>query len=345
MRSAVFDSALADAGADAFVHAGPPGDPVVSYLTGAQLPCRAAVVYGGRVAVVPGRPLPEHVSVREDVTILEPRAVPAKRLPDLVADAVLAPRTIPHDAALYLEGDGVEVSSTTAHERARSRKTNGETEALREAVAAAEAGLEAVAGVLAEAEPETDSNRLADDHGTVAAERVRRTANAAVAGEGASGETAMQPAGPVEPGTPLRIEVAATVDGHRAPVFRTFVPDTDGGWDRRATLGCEYGVEAAWEVVDPGETTAERAGEEATAELASLGFPPETTEVDVHGVGLDRREAPTGEDALVEGAVVSVSASVTDGETVGVSDVAVVTADGAERVGSLPRSVVPKADY
>jgi len=40
-----------------------------------------------------------------------------------------------------------------------------------------------------------------------------------------------------------------------------------------------------------------------------------------------------------------VSASVSDGETVGVSDVAVVTADGAERVGSFPRSVVPKADY
>jgi Xaa-Pro aminopeptidase len=374
MRSAPLDSALADAGADAFVHAGPPGDPTVSYLAGAQLPCRAAVVYGGRVAVVPGRPLPEHVTVREAVTVLDPAATPAERLPDLVGDAVIGPRIIPHDAALYLEGDGVEVSSTTAHERARSRKTASETEALRGAVEAAEVGLEAAANLLAEADPSGDA--LTDgaddaDGRTVTAERVRRTANATMASEGAAAETTVQPAGSVEPGEPLHVQAAATVDGYRAPVFRTFVPDTDGGWDRRATLGCEYGVEAAWEIVDPGETTAERAGEEATAELASLGFPPEETTVDVHGVGLERREAPVGEEALVEGAVVSVSASVTDGgvggggldadgedsdgvdgdvetgkgETVGVSDVAVVGEDGAERVGSFPRSVVPKADY
>jgi Xaa-Pro aminopeptidase len=357
MRPAVFDSALADAGADAFVHAGPPGDPVVSYLTGAQLPCRAAVVYGGRVAVVPGRPLPERVAVGEDVTVLDPHPAPAERLPGLVADSVLAPRSIPHDAALYLESDGVEVSSTTAHEDARCRKTATETRALREAVAAAESGLEAAAGLLAGADTagETLTGEDGDD---VTAERVRRIADAAIASDGATPETTVQPSGRVEPGTPLHVEVAAAVDGYRAPVFRTFVPDTDGGWDRRATLGCEYGVEAAWEIVEPGETSATRAGSEATAELASLGFPPETTEVDVHGVGLQRRESPTGGDALVEGAVVSVTATATPDEanggseeaaddlgSVGVSDVAVVTGDGAERVGSFPRSVVPKADY
>ncbi|MDL0137763.1 M24 family metallopeptidase, partial [Halobacterium salinarum] len=145
---------------------------------------------------------------------------------------------------------------------------------------------------------------------------------------------------------PLRVTATAVVDGYHAPVRRTFVAGADGGWDRRATLGCEYGVDAAIDVIEAGETTAERAGEEATAELASLGFPPEETTVDVHGVGLERREAPTGEATLAEGAVVSVSAGVTDdGRTVGVSDVAVVGADGAERVGSFPRSVVPKADY
>ncbi|MDH5020533.1 M24 family metallopeptidase [Halobacterium rubrum] len=356
MRPGVFDSALADAGADAFVHAGPPGDPVVSYLTGAQLPCRAAVVYGGRVAVVPGRPLPEHVAVREDVTVLDPHPVPAERLPGLVADEVVAPRAIPHDAALYLEGDGVDISSTAAHERARRRKTDGELEALRDATEAAEVGLEAAAGLLADSD--ADANRLGADGEDVTAERVRRAANGAVAEAGATPETAVQPAGVVDPGEPLRVTVAGAVDGYRAPVFRTFVPDSDGGWDRRATLGCEYGVEAALEIVEPGETTAERAGEEATAELASLGFPPETTDVDVHGVGLQRREAPTGEDALVAGAVVSVTATARPDEangggeeaaddpgSVGVSDVAVVGENGAERVGSFPRSVVPKADY
>jgi Xaa-Pro aminopeptidase len=356
MRSGAFDSALADAGADAFVHAGPPGDPVVSYLAGAPLPCRAAVVYGGRVAVVPGRPLPDHVAARDDVSVLEPAATPAERLPGLVADAVLAPRTIPHDAALYLEGEGVDISSTAAHERARRRKTDGELASLRDAVAAAEAGLEAAAGLLADANAAGET--LAENDEPVTAERVGRAADAAVAGEGAAPETTAQPAGQVDPGTPLHVEVAASVDGYRAPVFRTFVPDTDGGWDRRATLGCEYGVEAALEVVEPGETSATRAGSEATAELASLGFPPETTEVDVHGVGLERREAPTAEDALGEGAVVSVSATAEPDEAngggeeaaadlgpVGVSDVAVVTDEGAERVGSFPRSVVPKADY
>ncbi|MDL0119269.1 M24 family metallopeptidase [Halobacterium salinarum] len=335
MRAPPFATALADADADAFVHVGPPDDPVVSYLAGTQLPCRAAVVYGGRVAVVPERSLPAASGVPAEVTVLDPHSVPARRLPGLASDAVLAPRMLPHDAALSLEEAGIDVSSTVVHKHARRSKTPAEQKTLREAVAAAEAGLGAAGGLLADG--------VADDLGTP--EAVRRAANAGIADDGAVPATTVRPAS-AEPDTPLRVTATAVVDGYHAPVRRTFVAGADGGWDRRATLGCEYGVDAAIDVIEAGETTAERAGEEATAELASLGFPPEDTTVDVHGVGLERREAPTGEATLAEGAVVSVSAAVTDdGRTVGVSDVAVIGADGAERVGSFPRSVVPKADY
>jgi Xaa-Pro aminopeptidase len=332
MRPAVLDRALADAGADAVVHAGPPGDPVVSYLAGERMPCRAAVVYGGRVAVVPERALPRHVSVRGDVSVLDAEPVPAKRLPGLVAGSVLAPRTIPHDAALYLENAGVEVASTDALARARSVKTDRERAAIESAQTAAEAGAAAAAGLLAGGE-------------SVTGERVRRAANAAVAEAGATPETVVDADGDLAPSDPVRVRVAARADGYWAELARTFVADSDGGFERRATLACEYAVDAALDIVEPGESSADRLAEEATAELGSYGFDPEQATVDVRGVGLERREAPTGEAVVEPGAALAVSVRVSDEETVRVADTAFVSEDDAERVGSFPRSVVPKADY
>jgi Xaa-Pro aminopeptidase len=331
MRPAVLDRALADAGADAVVHAGPPGDPVVSYLAGERLPCRAAVVYGGRVVVVPERTLPED-RVADGVTVLAPEPVPSRRLPDLVGDAVLAPRTIPHDAALYLENDGVSVASTDALDRARRAKTDRERAAIEDAQAAAEAGAAAAAGLLAGGE-------------SVTAERVRRTANAAVAEAGATPETVVDADGALAASDPVRVRVGARADGYWAELARTFVADSDGGFERRATLACEYAVDAALDVVEPGESTADDLAEEAVAELGSYGFEAEQAAVEVRGVGLERREGPTGEAVVDPGAALVVSVHVTDEDAVRVADTAFVREERADRVGSFPRSVVPKADY
>ncbi|NIB98426.1 M24 family metallopeptidase [Halobacterium sp. R2-5] len=341
MRSAVFDGALADAGADAFVFVGPPGDPLVRYLSGAAVPCRAAVVYAGRVAVVPERPLPDDVAVREDVTVLDPVATPARKLPGLVADSVLAPRTLPHDAALYLEEAGVDVSSTDAHLRARETKTDAELDALRDAQAAAEAGMAAAAALLADA----GGDPLADDDGDVTAERVRRTANAAVARAGADPETVVAAEGPIAASDAVPIRVTPGVDGYRGWLARTFVADSDGGWERRATLAGEYAVDAGIDIVDVGETAVDAAAEEVTAELGSYGFPPTAGTGTVHGVGLERRELPAGDDAVEPGAALAVRAELDADQTVWVADLAVATGDGVERVGDFPRSVVPKPDY
>ncbi|MFB6270047.1 MAG: M24 family metallopeptidase [Halobacterium sp.] len=341
MRAAVFDGALADAGADAFVFVGPAGDPLVRYVSGASLPCRAAVVYGGRVAVVPERPLPERVAVRDDVTVLDPEATPAQRLPGLVADSVLTPRDVPHDAALYLENDGVEVSSTDAHLRARSRKTDSERAAVRDAQAVAERGMAAAAALLASA----DGDTLADEDGEVTAERVRRTANAAMAEAGATPETVVGADGALAASEPVPVRVTPRVDGYQGFLARTFVADSDGGWERRATLASEYAVDAAIDVVDVGETTATAAAEEATAELGSYGFPPTAGRGRVHGVGLEARERPAGDDVIETGSVLAVRAELDDDHPVWVADLAVATADGVERVGDFPRSVVPRTDY
>ncbi|WP_336035261.1 M24 family metallopeptidase [Halobacterium yunchengense] len=341
MRRGAFDGALADAGADAFVHAGPAGEPTVSHLAGERLPCRAAVVYGGRVAVVPERPLPDRVVVRGDVTVLDSEPTPAERLPDLVGDSVLAPRTLPHDAALYLEHAGVEVASTGAHERARERKTDAELDAVRAAQAAAEDGMAAAAALLANAR----GDPLADEHGEITAERVRRAANAAVAAAGADPETVVAAEGAIAASDAVPVRVTPRADGYSGWLARTFVADSDGGWERRATLAAEYAVDAAVDVVDVGETTAAAAAEEATAELGSYGFPPTEGCGGVHGVGLERRERPGGDDAIEAGAVLAVRADLDAEQRVWAADLAVATGEGVERVGSFPHSVVPKADY
>lgn len=348
MRRGVVDSALADASADAFVHVGPPGDPTVQYFCGTALPCRAAVVYGGRVAVVPERSLPDHVtsSLGEDATVLDPHPTPAECLPGLASGAVLAPRSLPHDAALYLENDGIDVSSTDAHERARAVKTDSEQAAIEDAQAAAGAGISAVAELLATAEQADDrDSTLTADGVPVTAERVRRTANEAMARAGATPETVVEASGALDAAKPISVRATPTVDGYRGLLARTFVADSDGGWERRATLACEYAIDAALDIVEPGETTVAEAEAEATAELGSYGFPPEAGSADVHGLGLERREAPTGDATVEKGMVLAVTTRLDDEGEVLLADVGVAGEDRVERVGVVPRSVVPKTDY
>ncbi|WP_232687252.1 M24 family metallopeptidase [Halobacterium zhouii] len=366
MRLAALDAALAEADAAAFVHAGSAGDSTIRFLSGVALPCETVVVYDeDSVMLVPACSLPEHVEPKDGVTVLDPAPSPAERAAEL-ADGldgrrVLTPRDIPHDAALYLEQAGLTVASTDAHLRARERKTDAELDAVADAQAAAEAGMAAAASLLADASESGDG--LTDESGAVTAARVRRAANVAVAEAGANpagntvvlgGGTAVESEDSALSATdPVAVRVAPRVRGYHGLLARTFVADSDGGWERRATLACERAIEMGLDFVDPGETTADAAAGEVAAELGSYGFPPTDASGDVYGVGLDRRERPVGEHALEPGAVVALEPRL-DGdaddsgagdrrETVWLADLAVVAADGAERLGSFPRSVVPQS--
>ena len=365
MRSAALDAALAEADAAAFVHVGSPGGPTIRFLSGASLPCAAGVVYDGAVTLVPERALPDEAAVDDDVTVRDPSSNPGERVADLVSGRVLTPRTIPHDAALYLERSGVGVASTDAHLRARERKTGAELAAIEDAQAAAESGVAAAASLLAGAGVEGSttnddnsiaSETLADGDGPVTAERVRRATNAAMASAGANpagntvvvgGDAPSTRDSPLPASDPVAVRVAPRVQGHHGLLARTFVADSDGGWERRATLACERAIDAGVGFVDPGETTAEAAAGEVTAELGSYGFPPAVASGGVHGVGLERRERPVGEDVLEPGAVVALEPTLDgdggDGAVVWLADLAVVTENGAELLGSFPRSVVPRS--
>jgi Xaa-Pro aminopeptidase len=77
--------------------------------------------------------------------------------------------------------------------------------------------------------------------------------------------------------------------------------------------------------------------------VSAYGFDDPASTFDAHGVGLARRERPVGDDETVpEGAVVALDATVSgpDG-VVRVADLAVVTADGANRLGTASRSLSP----
>lgn len=344
MRRPVLDRAFADAAADAFVHVGPADDPTIRSFTGASLPSRAAVVYDGETRILPARELPDQVDLRDDITVLDLADTPASSLPDLVTgDSVLAPRTIPHDAALYLDDAGIALSSTDAHLRARERKSEAERGAIRAAQDAAEAGMAAAAALLANA----SGNPLSDEDGPVTAERVRRTANAAMADAGArpAGHTTVDASGELSPAATVSIRLAPRLDGSHGLLARTFVPASEGGWERRATLACEYAVDAAMDVVDVGETTVAAAASEATAELGSYGFPPTAGSATVHGVGLEPRERPFDDATIEPDAVLGVSTELDADDSVWVADIGVVTETGVERVGSFPHSVVPKPEY
>lgn len=353
MRRPVLDRALADAAAAAFVHVGPADDPTIRSFSGAPLPSRAAVVYDGDTRILPAREPPGQVDLRDGVTVLDPVETPASKFPDLVAgDSVLAPRTIPHDAALYLDDAGISLSSTDAHLRARERKTAAERETIRAAQHAAEAGMAAAAALLANAsgdEGEGGEQRavLTDEGGPVTAERLCRTANAAIAEAGGepAGNTAIGAAGQLSADETVPIRLAPRVDGYHGLLARTFVPASEGGWERRATLACEYAVDAAMDIVDVGDTTAVAAASEATAELGSYGFPPTAGSATVYGVGIEPRELPEGEATIEADAVLGVTTVLDADDSVWVADLAVVTDDGVERVGTFPRSVVPKPGY
>jgi Xaa-Pro aminopeptidase len=340
--------AVDDAGAVAFVHVGDGSDADLRYLTGIDRPC-AFVYADGRAAdavlcVPPSlagraeRAFPGRVRIADPGQSVGECAVAvlaaATGGPEESADqmSVLAPRQLPHDAAVYAERAGYALSSTPAVAEARAVKDPSELARVRRVQAAAADGIARAAAVLAAAAPveaaatspsaettggdaATDPDALRFDGDPLTAERLRREVNAALAAAGVSGagDTVVVAGSTVaDPGSgagvPLRRGETILVDlsprgpgGYRGDLARTFVVDGDGGWERRAHVACESARRVGLSAVEPGAAASRVAGEirgELAAYFRSAGSnPPPAAELDAAVALADGADGRAGDSA------------------------------------------------
>ncbi|MFB6220543.1 MAG: M24 family metallopeptidase [Halolamina sp.] len=276
---------------------------------------------------------------------------------------VLTPASIPHDAALYLAEAGYEPESTTVVADTRRRKTDAELACLRRVQAVACRGMARAEAVLAEAEPDGDDLLWAGEPLTT--ERLRRAVDAEMARHGlrSAGNTVIG-AGPtaadlhytgidhIAPGETVLLDISPRgPHGYYGDLTRTFVVESEGGWERRAFVAVEDAHEMALTHVEAG-VTAGTVNEEAAAELAAHGFRVDSADTGFthgvgHGVGVSLHEGPslTSDDPLEAGHVVTIEPGVYDPEVGGVriEDLVVVTEDGYERLASYPVRFTPSA--
>ncbi len=366
--------AISDRDAGAVVHVGDRFDDDLRYLTRFLGPDRAyAVVVTPETAVCCAPRLfgDDARAAFPGEVRTENAALPAGRRAAAVLDdhdvagTVLTPQSIPHDAALYLEGAGYELASTDAVAAARAVKTDREVDRLRAVAGAAEAGIRRGAAVLRAATVDGDDLRWDGDPLTT--ECLRRAVDATMAGAGVdparntvcgSGPSCAdlhyRGEDPIRPGETVLLDVSPRgPEGYYADCTRTFVVDGDGGWPRRAHVACEMGAEAAFAVLSAG--AGERASTvhtEAAAEIRAYGFPVDDGPVGFthsvgHGVGLSLHERPSlrGDADLRAGHVLTVEPGVYDPERGGVrvEDSVVVREDGYDSLTDLPRSLDPGA--
>lgn len=351
--------ALAERDATAFVHVGSSDDPILRYLA------RTSDVAGELAVCVtpeqsllfaPDAPAAAREAFPGDSVLPAGGDVPtgervAVALDDLDrAGLVLTPRTIPHDAALYLESEGFEVASTAVVDDARVAKTDPERLRHRSVQAAADAGVARARTVLGESERHDDHVEFAGR--ALTTERLRREVSAELAAGGVAPGTVAVGAGAdatprsdaaIRAGEPVVLALAPRGrEGYHGLAVRTLVPEGDGGWTRRAQLAADGAVDAALAELDSDATVA-AVEREGAAELTAYGFDGADGTFDAHGVGLEPRERPVADDAEIPaGAVVALDATVhgPDG-VVRVADLAVVTDDGADRLGAADRSLSP----
>jgi Xaa-Pro aminopeptidase len=276
---------------------------------------------------------------------------------------VLVPASIPHDAALYLEQAGYELESTTAVADARERKTEAELACLRRVQAVTCRGMARAEAVLAAAEP--DGGDLMWEGEPLTTERLRRQVDAEMARYGVrsagntvigAGETAADlhytGIDHIAPGETVLLDISPRgPHGYYGDLTRTFVVDSEGGWERRAFVAVEEAHAMALDHVEAG-VEAGVVHEEAAAELAAHGFRVDSSEIGFthgvgHGVGVSLHEGPslTGADELRPGHVVTIEPGVYDPEQGGVriEDLVVVTEDGYEKLASYPVRFTPES--
>ncbi|POG53918.1 M24 family metallopeptidase [Haloferax marisrubri] len=370
------DAAVDERDAVGFVAVPRGPDPTSRYLTGRDFDCDLVFVRvaGETHLRVPSTVEPPSLpvaSVRVDDR--PPGKAAAAVLAEHAASegSVLAPRTIPHDAALHLESAGYDLASTTAVADARAVKDDAERDAIEAVQRAATRGVGRAAAILSAATVEEaddgdsgDSDDDADGESVLywgdaplSTERLRRQANATLAAEGvdAAGATAIR-AGtrgdggePVElrPGEPIVVSVGPRGPaGYRGALARTFVVDPDGGWERRAHVACDAARKVSLVEADPGDD-AGFLGSELRAETAAFGFSmaDEVTRDVGGGIGLAAREDPPldGDRELVAGNVLRVRSAVThaDHGRVELTDVLVVGEDGPRLLGDAPTGLDP----
>ncbi|MFC7130070.1 M24 family metallopeptidase [Haloferax chudinovii] len=368
------DAAVSARDAVGFVAVSSGSDPTSRYLTGREFDCDLAYVRvdGETHLRVPSTVEPPALSV---ASVRVDDRPPGKAAAAVLAEhgapggTVLAPRTVPHDAALHLESAGYDLASTAAVEAARAVKDAAERDAVEATQRAATRGVGRAAAILAstvEGADEGDGDGgdgdgeppvLHWDGAPLSTERLRRQVNARLAAEGvdSAGATAVRAgtrgdAGePVElrPGEPIVVSVGPRgPTGYRGALARTFVVDPDGGWERRAHVACDAARKVSLVEADPGDD-AGFLGSELRAETAAFGFSmaDEVTRDVGGGIGLAAREDPPldGDCELVAGNVLRVRAAVThpDHGRVELTDVLVVGDDGPRLLGDAPTGLDP----
>jgi len=367
LSTAFLSAALAERDADAFLHAGHTAEPTLRYCAGPLPDGEAAFVYAdGRAtlcvspaladAAGPDRRADEGLAtdVRVGDAPVGERAVAV--LDERGASRVLTPRQVPHDAALYAENAGYDLSSTDAVARARATKRDPERERIAAAQSAAVAGIERAREVLRAAT--VADGRLrggGDGDDPVTVGTIRAAVDAAVRANGAfpgnetrvtvGGGTAAPNTG-IEPGETVAVRVAPQEpDGYLGTFARTFVVAGEGGWERRAQLAVERALDSALRELEAG-VSASTIREEVLIECGAYGFADDALpETAGHGVGLAARERPDlrSDDPLPAGTVLAITPAVTDpdGGEVALTDLVAVTDDGYESLGTTERSLRP----
>lgn len=290
----------------------------------------------------------------------------ADRLGDRAGAGTLrVPSHLPHDAAVRLQRAGYDLASTAAVTEARADKTAAERDCLRFAQRAAVHGIARATDHLAAAT--ADDGRCYVDGEPLSATRLEREVATAVAETGVVPETVAVDAPETDPtaGLPAGDGIVVRVvsrgpHGYHSHLIRTVVVDSDGGWDRRAHIAAEAGLDAARTHCQPGTSVATVAAE-ARAELTAYGFPPRTATDDgerdessadagstatVHGIGLAPVEAPSPSEnvPLESGTTLAIEVGVADPDhgRLRLGSVVEVGDDGGERLVESSLSLTPE---
>jgi Xaa-Pro aminopeptidase len=245
------------------------------------------------------------------------------------ARAALAPRRLELDPAPFA--------------RARMVKDGGELSVLRAVNAAAEAGIEAA---LERARPGVSEAQLL---AWVREAMVARGAQPLLGDVGIGARGALVDFVPgdraLRSGDVIRFDVGCVLDGYHADLARTAALGRAPGWARDAHAALVAGQEAALAALRPGATGA-ALFDAAVAAARAAGLPDYDRSHCGHGIGLDIYEpplvAPGHDEPLVAGMTLCVETPLYLSGLAGlqIEDAVVVTRDGFERLGTLPRQLL-----
>ncbi|MFP8956158.1 peptidase M24 [Natrialbaceae archaeon A-CW3] len=289
---------------------------------------------------------------------------PASRLADTLEDGrrLLTPASIPHDAALYLEGAGFDLASSRVLAQLRAEKTESERHCLETAQRAVRAGLERVESILERAIVLDDAGVESDGSGTDAsqpsqrslslgdelltASRLRRAIASAITETGARPvSTTTSISGAVPASKPVVVAATATTpSGYHGHLARTFVVEPEGGAERRGHVALTHAFRSIRSKVTADDHSVRALEADIEAEIRAFGF-DESDSIDtrVSGIGLESSERPLGGgDLACLGSTLRIEAAVGTGdERVRIADILCRTADETRWLVPSSRSLLP----